>query len=286
MTERRTRPKRIVHTGRVERVERPTPHMVRVVLGGEGLAAFETSGVTDSYVKLLFPPPAPGDPEPYDVEAIKAERPRSEWPVTRTYTVRAWDPRTRELTIDFVYHGDVGLAAVWAAQARPGDLLRFFGPGGTYAPAAEADWHLLVGDESALPAIAASLEQLPEGATAHVFLEIEDAAERQELRTPEGVHVRWLHREGARVGSLLVPALKEWTFPEGDLQAFVHGEAGMVRELRRLLRVDLGVPKERLSISGYWRLGRNEDGWQASKAEWNQSVEAEEAAALRERVDV
>ncbi len=87
------------------------------------------------------------------------------------------------------------------------------------------------------------------------------------------------------MGSLLVPALKEWTFPEGDLQAFVHGEAGMVRELRRLLRVDLGVPKERLSISGYWRLGRNEDGWQASKAEWNQSVEAEEAAALRERVD-
>lgn len=281
MAKRQARPKRVVHTGRVDRVERLTPHMIRVVLGGEGLAAFETQGFTDSYVKLLFPPPAPGDPEPYDIEAIRAERPRSEWPVTRTYTVRYWDPRTRELTIDFVHHGDSGLAGVWAANARPGDGLRFLGPGGAYAPAPEADVHLLAGDESALPAIAVALENLPEGARAHAFIEVENAAEEQKLATGENVHVRWLHREGATVGSTLVPALRDWESSSGHVQAFVHGEAGFVRELRRLLRVERGMDKERLSVSGYWRLGRDDEAWRASKAEWNKSVEAEEAAALQ-----
>ena len=280
MAERQARPKRNVHTGRVERVERLTPHMIRVVLGGEGLAAFQTNGSTDSYVKLLFPPPAPHDPEPYDLEAVRAALPREEWPVTRTYTVRAWDPAAQELTLDFVHHGDTGLAGVWAASARPGDRLRFLGPGGAYAPDPKADWHLLAGDESALPAIAAALEELPPGAEAHVFIEVENAAEEQELAIGENVHVSWLHRDGAAVGSALVPAVRALEFPEGNVRAFVHGEAGFVRDLRRLLRVELGLSKGQLSISGYWRLGRNEDRWQASKAEWNQSVEAEETAAL------
>lgn len=280
MAERQARPKRVVHTGRVDRVEQLTPHMIRVVLGGEGLAAFDTQGFTDSYVKLLFPPPAPGDPEPYDIEAIRAERPRSQWPVTRTYTVRYWDPLTRELTIDFVHHGDSGLAGVWAASARPGDELRFLGPGGAYAPALEADVHLLAGDESALPAIAVALENLPEGALAYAFIEVENASEEQKLDTGEHVHVRWLHREDATVGSALVPALRDWELPSGHVQAFVHGEAGFVRDLRRLLRVERGMEKERLSVSGYWRLGRDDEAWRASKTEWNKSAEAEEAAAL------
>jgi NADPH-dependent ferric siderophore reductase len=281
VTERQARPKRTVHTGRVERVERLTPHMVRVVLGGEGLSEFATGGSTDSYVKLLFPAPGPDDTEPFDLDRIRAERPRSEWPVTRTYTVRSWDPHTREMAIDFVHHGAFGLAGRWAAGARPGDLLHFLGPGGGYAPDAEADWHLLAGDESALPAIGAALERLPEGRPAHVFVEVENAAEEQPLAVREGVRVSWLHREGAAPGSKLVPAVRGLEFPPGDVQAFVHGEANFVRDLRRLLRIDLSLPKERLSVSGYWRLGRDEDGWQASKAEWNKSVEAEEAAALK-----
>ncbi|QVJ02915.1 siderophore-interacting protein [Nocardiopsis eucommiae] len=278
MTERQQRPRRTVHTGRVERVERLTPHMVRVVLGGEGLSGFATDGSTDSYVKLLFPPPAHDDPEDFDLDAVRAERPRSEWPVTRTFTVRSWD--AGELTIDFVYHGEVGLAGVWAAAARPGDRLRLLGPGGGFAPDAGADWHLLAGDESALPAIAASVEALPEGRPAHVFVEVDDPAEEQHLTDRPDVRVTWLHRHGGVPGSLLVPAVRSLEFPSGEVRAFVHGEANFVRDLRRLLRVELGLPKEHLSVSGYWRLGRDEDGWQASKPEWNRSVEAEEAAAL------
>ncbi|WP_160050696.1 MULTISPECIES: siderophore-interacting protein [unclassified Nocardiopsis] len=280
MAQRQGRGNRTVHTGRVESVERLTPHMIRVVLGGEGLAAFTTRGHTDSYVKLLFPPPAPGDPEPYDLDRVRAERPRQEWPVTRTYTVRAWDPRARRLTLDFVHHGDTGLAGPWAASARPGDRLRLLGPGGGYAPDPDADWHLLAGDESALPAIAATLEHLPAHARAHVFAEVAGPREEQDLAGGPHVRVTWLHRADRPVGAALVEAVRALDFPPGTVQAFVHGEAGFVRDLRRLLRVEHRLPKERLSVSGYWRLGRDEDGWQSSKAEWNRDVEAEEEAAL------
>jgi len=280
MAERQERPKKTVHTGRVEAVEALTPHMVRVVFGGDGLAEFATGGHTDSYVKLLFPPLAAGDPAPLDPDRIRAERPREEWPVTRTYTVRAWDPDARRLTIDFVHHGGTGLAGVWAANARPGDRLCLLGPGGGYSPDPDADWHLLAGDESALPAVAASVERLPADRPAHVFVEVSGPEEEHKLDVHSGVRVHWLHRGDAPVGSLLVPAVRALDFPEGAVHAFVHGEAGFVRELRRLLRVEHGLPKERLSISGYWRLGRDEDGWQASKAEWNRGVEAEEEATL------
>jgi NADPH-dependent ferric siderophore reductase len=88
--------------------------------------------------------------------------------------------------------------------------------------------------------------------------------------------VVWLHRGDRPVGSALVEAVRSLEFPEGRVHAFVHGEAGFVKQLRSLLRVDRHIPREDLSISGYWRLGHNEDGWQASKKEWNAQVEAEQ----------
>ena len=267
------------HRGVVLRSERLSPHMVRVVLGGDGLAQFATRGQTDHYVKLLFPAAGVTYPEPWDVRRIRAEFPREQWPTTRTYTVRAWDAEARELSLDFVVHGDEGLAGPWAANAQPGDVIYFSGPGGGYAPDPEADWHLLAGDESALPAIAAALEALPTDAKAHVFLEVEDATEEQKLDAPEGAVVHWIHRAGRPVGLPLVEAVTGLEFPDGQPHVFVHGEAGFVKELRRLLRVDRALPLDRLSISGYWRLGHNEDGWQASKREWNQQVEAEQEKA-------
>ncbi|MFC9847044.1 siderophore-interacting protein [Streptomyces sp. NPDC060223] len=262
------------HTARVVRTERLTPHMQRVVLGGEGLAEFTAGSCTDHYVKLLFGVEGVTYPEPFDMKVIREEFPRDQWPVTRTYTVRHWNPEHRELTLDFVVHGDEGLAGPWAANVQPGELVRFNGPGGAYAPDASADWHLLAGDESALPAIAAALESLPAGAVAHAFVEISDPAEEQKIDSD--VDVVWLHRGERPVGEALVEAVRALEFPEGRVHAFVHGEAGFVKELRRLLRVEHEFPREDLSISGYWRLGHNEDGWQASKREWNAQVEAEQ----------
>jgi NADPH-dependent ferric siderophore reductase len=268
------------HRGVVLRTERLTPHMIRVVVGGDGLADFATSGLTDHYVKIVFPYEGVDYPQPFSMKRCRETMPRALWPRLRTYTVRNWDPAVRELTLDFVVHGDEGLAGPWAERARPGDVVLMLGPGGGYAPDHEADWHLLVGDESALPAIAASLEALPEGALAHVLLEVDCAADELKLDTACDARITWLCREGLPVGELLVEAVRGLEFPDGDVHAFVHGEAGFVKRLRRHLRLERGIPLDRLSISGYWRAGVDDEGWRAVKKDWNRQVEDEEAAAV------
>ncbi|TDC47760.1 siderophore-interacting protein [Micromonospora sp. KC207] len=275
MTER---PKKVT-AARVLRTWRPTPHVVRLLLGGEELIGLPVGEYTDHYVKLVFPPAGVTYPEPVDLAAIRRDLPPTQWPRLRAYTVRAWDAAAGELTIDVVHHGDEGVAGPWAARLRPGDPVRFVGPGGAYAPSPDADWHLLVGDESALPAIAAALERLPAGAPARVFVEVADAAEEQPLPSPGAVELTWLHRGDRPVGEALVAAVSALDFPPGEVHAFVHGEATFVRELRRLLRVERGVPREQLSISGYWRRGMDDEGWRSTKPDWNRLVEADEATA-------
>ncbi|MEU5914169.1 siderophore-interacting protein [Micromonospora sp. NPDC047527] len=274
MTER----PRNVTSARVLRTERPTPHLIRLVLGGEELAGLPVGEFTDHYVKLVIPQPGVTYPQPLDLAAIRRDLPQQQWPRQRAYTVRRWDALAGEMTIDVVHHGDVGLAGPWVAALRPGDPVHFLGPGGAYAPSPSADWHLLVGDESALPAIGAALERLPLGAPAKVFVEIADAADEQELLSPGAVELSWLHRGDRPVGEALVAAVRELEFPPGQVHAFVHGEATFVRELRRLLRVERGVTADQLSISGYWRRGMDDEGWRSTKADWNRQVEAEEPA--------
>jgi len=277
----RSRPKRVARVAEVLRRTQLTPHMIRVVFGGEGLRGFPVGEFTDHYVKLQFPPPGAGYAVPYDVETVQRELPREQWPVSRTYTVRSWDAVAGELTIDFVHHGDEGVAGPWAAAAQPGDRLQLFGPGGAYAPSVLADWHLLVGDEAALPAIAAALPRVPSGAQARVFLEVAGPEEEQDLPVAPGVELHWVHRGSAVPGEALVAAVRSAQLPTGTAQAFVHGEAHLVRELRSLVRVDLAVPRELMSVSGYWRLGSTEDRWQAEKRDWNAAIEAQEQVAAR-----
>lgn len=267
---------RTVGTAVVVRTERLTPHMVRLVLGGDGLAGFGAGAYSDHYVKLLFEPEGVRYAEPWDMDAIRATHHREAWPRQRAYTVRAWDPARLELTLDFVVHGDEGLAGPWAARVHPGELVHFLGPGGGYSPDPLADWHLLAGDESALPGIAASMERMPRGALVHAFIEVDGPADEQDIRTPDGITPVWLHRGDRPVGAALIEAVTSLQFPSADVHAFVHGEAGFVKELRRHLRMDRGVPRERLSISGYWRLGETDEGWRAIKRDWNATIEAEQ----------
>ncbi len=252
---------RPAHSLTVLRTERLTPRMVRVVAGGPGLAGVPANEHTDAYVKLLFFPGGPPAP-PVDVAELRERLPREQWPVTRTYTVRRLDHAAGELTVDFVHHGDEGLAGPWAANARPGDAMLFLGPGGAYSPAADADWHLLAGDEAALPAIGAAVEALPAGAKALAVIEVADAGERQEFDAVAEVDVRWVLRSE---GGSLVEAVRALRFPTGDVRAFVHGETGAVKELRAHLLQERGIERDRLSISGYWRRGMDEDSFQAAK---------------------
>jgi NADPH-dependent ferric siderophore reductase len=272
------RPVRAATIGVVTRVEQLTPHMVRIVVGGPGLTGLSAGEYTDHYIKVLFPPPGVSYPEPFDVAAIRESRPREQWPLIRTYTIRRWLPELGEMWVDFVVHGDAGVAGPWAAQAQPGDPFRFNGPGGGYAPDPAAGWHLLAGDESALPAIAATLEGMPAGARVHAFLEVADETEEQKLETAADAVITWLPRGSRPIGEALVEAVRGFDFPPGPVQVFVHGEATFVKELRGHLRQERGLPMSALSISGYWRRGLNEDGWQSTKREWNQSVEQEQGA--------
>jgi NADPH-dependent ferric siderophore reductase len=269
---RRTR--RVLQT-RVEAVRRLTPHLIRVVVGGEDLDGFAVGEFTDHYVKLQIPPPGAPYTAPFDAEDLRARLPREQWPRTRTFTVRHWDGERSLLTLDFVDHGDSGVAGPWAAAARPGDRLQLMGPGGAYTPDPAADWHLMVGDESVLPAIAASLVRVPAGVPVHVVVEVGGPEDEIALETPGDLRLTWLHRNGA--GDRLLDAVRALAFPDGSVHAFVHGEASAVRAVRRHLVVERGVPREALSVSGYWKRGRTDEGWREDKAEWKRLVAADDA---------
>ncbi len=228
--------------------------MVRIIAGGPAIDELPPLSYTDHYIKIIF-----GD-------------------VTRTYTIRWLDHEAREMALDFVIHGDEGLAGPWARDAKAGAEISFKGPGGAWAPRGDAQVHLLVGDDSALPAIAAALEALPSHARAEVFLEVPDAASRQELPVTDNTIVHWVERDahGLGYGEALTYAVQTADFPDGDLEAFVHGNADMIKPLRHYLFNERGVPREHVSISGYWRTGMNEDGWQSSKGEFVAAMEAEQ----------
>jgi NADPH-dependent ferric siderophore reductase len=236
--------------------------MLRIVFGGEGLNGFGAGEFTDHYVKLRLLEPGTGESR------------------VRTYTVREWDPQTGQLSVDFVVHGDSGIAGPWAEAAQPGDTLELGGPGGDYAPDPAADWHLLAGDASVLPAIAASLPRVPAGAPVFVVIEVDGPEEEQALTSPGELQLHWIHRSKppGEEPDLLVEAVRALDLPDGNGSAFVHGEADSVRSVRRHLLVERGLDKDALSATGYWKLQRTEEGWREDKPEWKRLAEADLAA--------
>ncbi|GAA4670772.1 siderophore-interacting protein [Phytohabitans rumicis] len=255
----------------VETTEWLTPHLVRVVASGESLADFSDNGYTDAYVKLLFVDPELGVEPPYDLAALRAAQPSHLQPVLRTYTLRWVDSAARRLAIDFVTHGDTGVAAVWAMKAAPGDRLVVSGPGGAYAPDPAVGWHVFAGDLSALPAIAASLDALPGHANGVAHIEISDPADILDLKCPEQVALNWLVNTDHGDTAFLARAVANGHWPSapatpGAVQVFAHGERESVKAVRKVLHAR-GIPREAISISGYWARGRTEDAFQAEKRE-------------------
>jgi NADPH-dependent ferric siderophore reductase len=264
---------RVVH---VEEAEWLTPGMVRLVFGGDGFEGFDAGEFTDHYVKLQLPPAGADYAPPFDPVELRESKSREQWPRTRTFTVRAWDHKERRLTVDFVVHGDAGIAGPWAAGAKPGDRVQLLGPGGAYAPDPDMTTHVLVGDESALPAIAAALERIPAGRTALVVAQVRAPGHVLALETDAELELNWLlgHDDDA-----VLDAVGALDFPPDATQAFVHGEASMVRAVRRYLLVERGLPLDRLSASGYWKRGRTDEGWREEKPEWKRLAEEDLASA-------
>ncbi|SFS16197.1 NADPH-dependent ferric siderophore reductase, contains FAD-binding and SIP domains [Agrococcus baldri] len=264
---RAPRPPRPQHVLEVLSSERIAPSLVRVRLGGPGLATFTPNAFTDAYVKLMFVGPELGLEPPYDLEALRETLAPGDLPVTRTYTVR--EVTADSIALDFVVHGAEGLAGPWAATVQPGERVAFSGPGGAFAPDDTADWHLFAGDESALPAIARAIEALGADARGIAVIEVRDASEEIGIAAPAGVEVRWLHRGEPRAATigLLAEAVAQLDWPEGRVQAFVHGERESMKAMRDELFTRRGLERAQVSLSGYWAQGRTEQRFQAEKRE-------------------
>lgn len=253
----------------VLRKEQLGEHMVRIVAGGGDLARFVPKDATDMYVKIHFLQPGVEYAEPVDVFALREDLPREQWPLTRTYTLRWINMDAGEVAIDFVLHGDSGLAGPWAAASKPGDRIIFSGPGGAYSPNPDADWYLFAGDESALPAIAAALESLDSDARGHAYIEVDTTADVLPLTAPTGVELTWLFRDGATpaASTALIDAVATVPWLPGRVDAFVHGERESIKALRDILFKQRGLERSQVSLSGYWAYGRSEDRFQAEKKE-------------------
>jgi NADPH-dependent ferric siderophore reductase len=174
----------------------------------------------------------------------------------RDYTPRRHDAQANTLEIDFALH-DAGPATQWAEQARPGDIVGVGGPRGSFIVPTEFDWHLLIGDDTALPAISRRLAELPAGARVVVLAEVDSAADEIPFETQADLTLRWVHRHGAAPGlsPVLVDTLKTIELPAGDFHAWVGCESAIAKALRAHLVGERGANPKWVRASGYWRRG-------------------------------
>ena len=283
-----------------KRVERLSPHFVRVVFTGPELEWFGTAGL-DQRIKVVFP--VDGAYADFGQDEAAGDwydrwraLPHEERNPFRTYTVRRIDTAARELWVDFVVHHDAGPAGSWAEAAQPGDELIIVGPD-ERSPYSRGgiDWHpgtarrmLLVGDETATPAICSILESLDPRCEVDAFIEVPMAGDVLTPMVSERARVHWLARGDAEHGSVLIDAVTAWTAEngglltrasaprpqqledidvdhellwdspddgEGEFYAWMAGEAATIKTLRRLLVSGCGVDRKRVAFMGYWRNG-------------------------------
>ncbi len=237
---------------RVRRVRQVTPLIRRITLSGEDLARFDADAI---HVRLLFPPAGLDRPE----WPVPGRNGRPAWPpedrrpAQRIYTIRSIDVAAGELDIDFVLHGDDGVASGWAARASAGDLIGMLGPGGSERDV--ADWYLLAGDETAIPAIDRILRKLPAEARGIVLVEVADMREVQPLEVPRGLELRWLFRDGRHAGEsdLLAAAVTAITPPgEGIVRCWLGAEAATAKRVRQHWREVLQLPRDAILSVAYW----------------------------------
>ncbi|MDP9919780.1 NADPH-dependent ferric siderophore reductase [Variovorax boronicumulans] len=253
-------PRRVRHELRfrqltVKTVQRVTPHLIRITLTGDALEGFTSPGF-DDHAKLFFPDATTGQLTLPTAGPDGPVWPEGGRPAMRDYTPRRHDAQANTLEIDFALH-DAGPATQWAEQAKPGDIVGVGGPRGSFIVPTEFDWHLLIGDDTALPAISRRLAELPAGARVVVLAEVDSKADEIPFETQAELTLRWVHREGAAPGlsPVLVDTLKTMALPDGDFHAWVGCESAIAKALRAHLVGERGANPKWVRASGYWRRG-------------------------------
>ena len=239
-------PRRVRHEPRrrtltIKQVEKIAAHMIRVTLTGD-LNDFTSLGF-DDHIKLFFP----------DGTMNADGAPNA---LSRDFTPRRYDRAANTLEIDFAIH-DAGPATRWATQAQPGQTLTIGGPRGSFIIPNAYDWHLLIGDETALPAISRRLAELPPGTRAVVLAEVDGPQDELEFETTANATVTWAYRDGAAAGAddVLGKALATLKLPAGDYYAWVACESLTAKALRRQLIAAHGANPKWMRAAGYWRRG-------------------------------
>jgi NADPH-dependent ferric siderophore reductase len=239
----------------VRRSERISPSMVRLVLGGDDLAGFVSLGF-DDHVKIFIPPPGATELRlptsgPQGAAVAEGEAP----PAMRDFTPRKYDAAAGELTIDFALH-EAGPATAWAANARSGDFLGVGGPRGSMIVPTEFSLHVLIGDETAIPAMARRLEELPSGVRARVIAEVEGPGHELKLASDAKLELTWVHRNGSPVGQALLEAVRSADLiGGGDVYAWAACESSVAKLLRTHLVDERRFDPKRVKAAGYWKRG-------------------------------
>ncbi|MEL6523576.1 MAG: siderophore-interacting protein [Pseudomonadota bacterium] len=236
-----------------------TPNMIRVIFAGPELDGFP-SGREGGNCKLMIPE------VDEKREAFATRLTDGPMPTRRTYTVRTYDAGKRELTIDFVAHGDNGPASRWATRAKTGSFLGFAGPSSPKVEKFDADWYLIAADPTAIPVAAATLEAMPRDAQGVAIFEVTSAEDRQQIDMPDGIKAHWLiHPEPSKPSSAQQDFVRQMEWPAGRVQTCIAGESSVIRGLRNFLHNEKQIPRADTYISGYWKIGLVEDEHQQFK---------------------
>ncbi|MFR0352758.1 siderophore-interacting protein [Streptomyces sediminimaris] len=256
----------------VVRTRRLGPSSLRVTFGGEDLRAFRSDG-RDQSLSLFLPHPGQREPAvPYELGddwwPAWRELPDGVRAVMRSYTLRSLRRDPDEIDIDFVLHTPAGPASRWAARAAPGDPVVLLGPAVAdnrairFRPPSDTDLTLIWGDESAVPAVSAILQSLPARTRVRAWLEVRDAGDIQELATEADAEITWLVQDanGAEGSPMALDALRAARLPPAERPyAWIAGESGCVKQLRRHLVGERGIDRRRVTFVGYWRQGLSEE---------------------------
>ena len=249
------------------RKEQVCKHLLRVTVTGEELKGFPEDQ-NGTHIKVFFPNRENGILQLPYMENDTIVWPEHK-PVPRAYTVRKYRADTNELDIDFVTHGANSPGGGWAIKAQQGSQIGLVGPAGPEPLIEPADWHIIAGDLTAVPAISAILEDLPSDAQGYVFIEIDDLADKHPIHCPEGIGLQWLLREVNGSHTLLRDAISGLTSPSeaSSLSAFIAGENESVIACRKLLREEYKLARKSMYAIPYWKRGKDEEAYHEERHE-------------------
>lgn len=244
----------------VVRAERISSHFVRVTVASDALENWRHLGF-DQWFRLAVPA---SENTRFDNMSQKFNMsgyvkyltlPKATRPIVRSYTVREFRPESREIDIDFVVHGTEGVAGPWAETLPVGAQVGIIDQGCGYTHRPDADTTLLVGDESALPAVIGILRDLPRDAKGTAIIEVPAEDDLQPVDAPEGMAVEWVIRDGSSIpGAEALASFRALGAPAGSVSAFAAGESKLATGARRFLVSENGVGKDRVDFCGYWRI--------------------------------